>query len=159
MRRQLARLGRVASLSSVERADLLRAQWALIVARLELRTRRTGELVSRDGDDHDDDRDDDDRDDDTITDAIAGRARALDLAVRRAAAYGPLSTTCLLRATALQRLLEREGILDSRLRVGVRSVDGRFAAHAWVELGGLVLLDQPRHVRSFTSTGLRLVGR
>lgn len=161
MRWKLERLGRVATIAQAERADLVRAQWALVLARLQLRTRRTGALVRHDGDDRQ-----------THTRRGAGatagatlatddaaRARALDRAVRRAATYGPVRTTCLSRATALQWLLEHEGIRGSRLRVGVRRVDGHFAAHAWVELGELVLGDQPQHVRSFTPTDLRLVRR
>lgn len=170
MRRQLARLGRVATLTPAERADLARAQWALMVARLQLRIRPTGTLVRRQGgggglgsDGHAVDGATPPRGD-AGTAAIdpaarADRVRALDLAVRRAAAHGPVRTTCLVRATALQRLLEREGIRHSRLCVGVRRTDGRFAAHAWVELGDLVLGDLPQHVRTFTPTDLRLVRR
>ncbi|MHB1224489.1 MAG: lasso peptide biosynthesis B2 protein [Gemmatimonadaceae bacterium] len=165
MRRQLARLGRAVALPTAERADLVRAQWALILARLELRTRRTGTLVRRatpDRTDTDVAADADAADADVVADATLAdtdRALALELAVRRAAAYGPLRTTCLLRATALQRLLEREGIRHSRLRVGVRRAGNHFAAHAWVELGNVVLGDQPEHVRTFTPTDLRLVRR
>jgi hypothetical protein len=163
MRQQLARLGRAAALPTAERADLVRAQWALIVARLQLRTRRTGTLVRHDAPDPGATDVADGKDATAATAAIpthpavAVRALALELAVRRAAAYGPVRTTCLLRATALQRLLEREGIHHSRLRVGVRRVAGHFAAHAWVELGELVLGDRPEHVRTFTPTDLRLV--
>ena len=161
VRRRFARLGRLVGLTRAERGDLVRAQWAIVAARLELGTRRTGTLVRHDAADL--------RSTTSstagraasapVTDADAARARALDTAVRRAAAYGALGTTCLIRATALQRLLEREGIRDARLRVGVRSVDGRFAAHAWLELGDMVLGDQPQHVRTFTPTAMRLVRR
>lgn len=157
VRRQFARLGRLVGLTRAERGDLVRAQWAIVAARVELGTRRTGTLVRHDAAD---------RlpaagraASAPITAADAARARALDTAVRRAAAYGALRTTCLLRATALLRLLEREGIRDARLRVGVRRTDGRFAAHAWLELGDMVLGDQPQHVRSFTPTAMRLVRR
>ncbi len=163
----LRRLGRLVSLTSIERADLFRAQWAILLARLELRTRATGALLRR--------RSEDEWNVGPCRDAPFGcradpagmlsrpaeaeRARALELAVRRAATYGPVRTTCLLRAAALQRLLERAGIRGSRLRIGVRRADDLFAAHAWVELGELVLGDQPRHVRTFTATDLKLVRR
>lgn len=160
LRRPLARLAR---LSPLERSDLARAQWALLAARLELLTRPRGTLVRREG---------------TappaapatpaapapaapatVAPATVARARELETAVRRVAEHGPMRTTCLIRASALQRLLEHEGIRDARLRVGVRSAGGEFAAHAWLELGDVVLGDRPRHVRTFTPVGLRLVGR
>ena len=46
-------------------------------------------------------------------------------------------------------LLERHGIRGSRVRVGVRMRNGRFAAHAWVEYGDRVLGDNEAHVGSF----------
>jgi hypothetical protein len=46
-------------------------------------------------------------------------------------------------------MLDKRGITDSRVRVGVRRIDGEFGAHAWVELGQRVLGDDARHVSSF----------
>lgn len=162
VRRQFARLGRLVGLTRTERGDLVRAQWAIVAARVELGTRRTGTLVRHDAADLLSTAAADGRTASAsapVTAADAARARALDTAVRRAAAYGALGTTCLVRATALQRLLEREGIRDAHLRVGVRRTNGHFAAHAWLELGDMVLGDQPQHVRTFTPTSMRLVRR
>ncbi len=166
---RLLKLGRVMSLTSGERTDLLRAQWAIMIARLELRTRARGSWVRRQAEDASDAgaascRDAPFNSGTNATGVLcrpgdADRARALEVAVRRAASYGPVRTTCLLRATALQQLLERDGITGSRLRVGVRRRDDHFAAHAWLELGELVLGDQLQHVRTFTATDLRLVRR
>lgn len=167
MRRQLLKLGRVVSLTSSERTDLLRAQWAIMVARLQYRTRATGSFVRRPVEATRASGENFDRS--SVCDVApewmpgppdqARRARALEVAVRRAAEHGPVRTTCLLRATALQQLLERDGIQGSRLRVGVRRSGEHFAAHAWLELGDMVLGDQPQRVRTFTPTDLRLVRR
>jgi hypothetical protein len=46
-------------------------------------------------------------------------------------------------------MLEQRGIEGSRVRIGVRRIDGAFSAHAWVELGQHVLGDDIRHVSSF----------
>ena len=77
---------------------------------------------------------------------VAGQ---LALGVRRAAAFGVFRPLCLVRSVALNRLLERHGVQGSRIRVGVRLVDGRFAAHAWVEHDGRVLGDDVEHVQRF----------
>jgi len=73
------------------------------------------------------------------------------LAIARAAEHGLITPTCLERAVALERLLRRNGVGGGRIRVGVRWEGGQFLAHAWVELGGVVLADSPTRVRSFTS--------
>jgi hypothetical protein len=69
--------------------------------------------------------------------------------VRRAAAYGLFRPLCLVRSVALNRMLDQYGFHGSRIRVGVRLVDGKFAAHAWVEYEGQVLGDDVEHVRGF----------
>lgn len=71
-------------------------------------------------------------------------------AVRRAARYGLFRPKCLARSLALQRLLERDGVQGSVIRVGVRRTDGRFAAHAWVELAGRVIGDDRETVAAYT---------
>ena len=53
--------------------------------------------------------------------------------------------------TAPAELMRRHGISRGRIRVGVRLEDGQFLAHAWVELGDLILADAPRRVRAFQS--------
>ena len=60
--------------------------------------------------------------------------------VKIAARYGPCRATCLAESLTLRWLLRRQGI-ESNLRIGVRTEDGRLAAHAWVEHCGLVLND------------------
>jgi len=79
------------------------------------------------------------------------RAQGLALGVRRAAAYGVFRPLCLVRSVALNRLLDRNGIRGSRIRVGVRWAAGEFSAHAWVEHGSQVLGDDVDHVNRFAS--------
>ena len=90
--------------------------------------------------------------------AALPRAEALALAVGRAAEFGVFRPLCLVRAVALNRVLERHGITGSRVRVGVRMRNGRFAAHAWVEYGDRVIGDNEAHVGSFVELSeVRLV--
>ena len=58
------------------------------------------------------------------------------LAVR----HGIYPANCLQRSLALWWLLHRQGI-QSELRFGTRKAEGRFEAHAWVEVGGVVVND------------------
>ncbi len=89
---------------------------------------------------------------------VLSRAEALALAIGRAAEFGVFRPLCLVRAVALNRVLERHGIKGSRVRVGVRMRNGRFAAHAWVEYGDRVLGDNEAHVGSFVELSeVRLV--
>ena len=86
---------------------------------------------------------------------------ALDLAkaVARAASFGITRPRCLVRAVALTRMLERNGIGGSRIRIGVRMDARGFAAHAWVEYRGRTLADHEDHVSRFSElTDVRLVG-
>ena len=63
-------------------------------------------------------------------------ARMVSLAGRR----GPWPTTCLRQALLLWFFLARRGLV-AELRLGVeKSADGDFAAHAWVERDGHVLI-------------------
>lgn len=68
--------------------------------------------------------------------------RALDTArmVQAASRYGSLRGTCLEQSLVLWWLLRRQGI-DSSLRIGVRKQASELEAHAWVELGSVVLND------------------
>jgi hypothetical protein len=129
--------------------DLAAAQWALLTAQLLVWTRPTGKLV------------------DAVS--MAGvtplprspqRAQQLALAVERVAEHGLGRPPCLVRAVALNRLLDRRGIPGSRIRVGVRKDEHDFVAHAWVELGDRVLGDRPEHVRQFVElTDVRVTHR
>jgi hypothetical protein len=58
--------------------------------------------------------------------------------VLAAARYSPISFTCLERSLVLGRLLTSRGI-PSQLRIGTRTNDGKFEAHAWVERNGAVI--------------------
>jgi hypothetical protein len=77
------------------------------------------------------------------------RARQWAAAVRRASRYGVFRPKCLTRSLALVRLLERSGIPGARIRAGVLKNQGRFLAHAWVELGKEVLTDAESYVAQF----------
>lgn len=80
------------------------------------------------------------------------------LAVTRATRFGVFRPQCLVRALAIQKMLQRRGIQGSELRIGVRLQERVFQAHAWVELSGLVLGDTAQHIQTFRpATDLRLV--
>jgi Transglutaminase-like superfamily len=68
------------------------------------------------------------------------RARTSARLVQIAAARGFYRATCLPQSLVLWWLLKRQG-MEAELRVGVRKGADRFEAHAWVEHGGVVLLD------------------
>jgi hypothetical protein len=61
-------------------------------------------------------------------------ARLAQIAGRR----GVVAASCLPQALAVYGALRRRG-LAPELRIGVRKQDGRFEAHAWVELAGIAL--------------------
>jgi len=69
-----------------------------------------------------------------------GQAQLTVRMVRIAACYGPYRANCLSQSLTLWWLLRRRGI-ESDLRIGVRTEESRFQAHAWVERTGLVLND------------------
>lgn len=142
-------LGKLARLSPREWVELLQAQYALVAAQLLVWMRPTGRLVSST---HPSD------DTSSPSPALFARAEQLALAVNRAAEYGIFRPLCLVRAVALNRMLERRGIYGSRIRIGVRMRHGRFAAHAWVEYDQRVIGDQDWHVGSFAElTDVQLV--
>lgn len=125
-----------------ERADLVAAQGALLAAWLRVATRPRGHLVGLP--------------DERIVpgtlppdERALARARGLALAVTRAASHGVFRPQCLVRAVALKHLLDARGLGGGRVQIGVRTRQGAFAAHAWVEFGGEVLGDRPEHVGTF----------
>ena len=67
-------------------------------------------------------------------------AEGIARAARSAERHGPAAPNCLERSLALWWLLRREGI-DAELHIGASKSESRFEAHAWVELGGVVLND------------------
>jgi hypothetical protein len=140
------RLRRLRALPVGELRDLVQAQWLLLVARMRRRWTPLGRYVdltpaavpdtAYTG---------------VLDDRTGALARRLALAIERAAEHGPIRTTCLERAIALDRLLRRHGLTGGRIRVGVRWLDGQFLAHAWVALGDTVLGDSPDRVGAFQS--------
>lgn len=136
------RWARLSSLSPRELRDLSRAQLALGLSWVQVRTLPTGRLVdyavgraSGPG-----------------SPAACQRATELALAVERAAEYGLFRPSCLVRSMAILKLLRRSGIARAELRVGVRKREDQLEAHAWVELDGRVLGDRPERVATFTVT-------
>lgn len=73
-------------------------------------------------------------------DSALARARAVARFQDSAARHLFVPTNCLERSLALCWLLKRRGIA-AQLRLGARKDDGRFEAHAWVEVCGTVLND------------------
>ena len=84
---------------------------------------------------------------------VARRVRRADIALRRADRLLPWSPTCLVRALALADLLARAGVPHALIRVGVRRDGDALDAHAWVELDGRVVGDDPDVARRFTPVG------
>jgi hypothetical protein len=130
------------SLSSSDRRLLCRAFVALSAVDLSLRTRGFQGLLDRAQSAHT---------------AIERRltpdevARAYQYArwLEAASRIHIVPAHCLHRSLALHSWLLKDG-LPSTLRIGVRKADGDLRAHAWVELGGHVLNDQPHDVAVFT---------
>ncbi len=118
-----------------------RAEWYLLRARLSLILTPRGRLL-------------------TTTSAPPGaeapnddalaRVGRLGLAVDRAAEYGVFTPTCLVRAIALERMLQRDGVTGAVVRIGARRRGERPEMHAWVELGGTVVGDRPDVAGTFT---------
>ena len=143
-------LRKLAALDARRLADLLLAQWFLLRAGSLKHTHPIGSLTAHGATT-------------AVTPApVAGdplRARALALAVSRAAEYGLFRPFCLVRAIALRDLLERYQIAGSEIRVGVRQKQGKFEAHAWVRWGNEILGDLPSHIATFTEVDdIRVLG-
>lgn len=136
------------TLSIAQWAQLGRAQLSLLSAQFVVATRPIGKLVSSEIP----------RAPVLPADPPYGLATRLAESVNRVARHGLFRPRCLVRAVALQRMLEARGVHGSTIRVGVRHRDGEFAAHAWVEYGSLVLGDREEHVASFARVAdVRLV--
>jgi len=141
----------LAKLSPRECVELAQAQLELVAAQFLVSTRPTGHLVAAGAPDASS----------PAPHAVADpRAERLALAVGRAADHGVFRPRCLVRALAITRMLERRGIVGSRIRIGVRVRPGGFIAHAWVEYAGRVIGDSDAHVDSFTELAdVRLADR
>ena len=73
--------------------------------------------------------------------------------VRAAERYAVARVTCLQESLLLWYLLQRQGI-PAAIRIGVWKPEGKFEAHAWVELNGIALNqvdEQHRHYLPFDS--------
>ena len=79
----------------------------------------------------------------------AERGKELATIVDEAFGAVPITPTCLRRSAALMRALEREGAAPP-LMLGVRSTDGTIGAHAWVEIGGIILNDDPDLIATYS---------
>lgn len=135
----VARIPRLLTLRPREAGDLLVAQGYLLAALWTLRRRPKGELLR-------------------LAEAESARGgsgneqRLADLAVAvdRVARLGVFRPTCLVRAMALERMIRRADAGPAVVKVGVLKVANEFFAHAWIELEGRVIGDEPAHVRRFT---------
>lgn len=136
-------LRRVRRLSAADWADVVSAQIALFSAQRAVARRPVGQLVSPAPSDT--------AEESTVLSPPDPRAARFARAVNRAATYGVFRPRCLVRALALNRLLEAQGITGSWIRIGVRWDDGRFTAHAWVEYRQRPLGDPVEHVTPFAA--------
>jgi hypothetical protein len=81
-------------------------------------------------------------------------ARAVEHAGRK---YSIYPVDCLVRSLVLVWLLRRRGIA-AELRIGARTLTGRFEAHAWVEHCGTALGDDADVARVFHAFDFRRAG-
>ena len=133
-------LKRLRSLSPEERRDLPGAVWRLLVVRVclaGLGIRRTRKLLSG-GSKLDEAR--------TLPDLSPWNRRAR--ALRRVASRIP-GTHCLARSLALQWWMHRARI-PARMEIGVRSVNGAVECHAWLEINGAPIDEEPGRVATYT---------
>ena len=136
--RVLHRLRKLSGLGAREWRDMLDAQIALLRAQRRVGqdaigtivTRRSAASIEATGD--------------------AARARALALALTRAADFGVFRPKCLVRVLALQEMLVAHDIRGGTVHVGVMHDRGKFMAHAWITWRGEILGDHPSHVARFT---------
>jgi hypothetical protein len=75
-----------------------------------------------------------------INPAMVDFARAITRMQQAAARHLIFHTNCLEQSMVLWWLLKRRD-MAAELRIGARKEEGQFEAHAWVELGGVVLND------------------
>jgi hypothetical protein len=142
------RLRRLATLSPSEFAEMFWAQGMLLWAQALVWFRPRGSLIG-----------------DARPSAADGSwnpdvAQRLARAVNRAAYHGLFRPYCLVRAVALNRMLEARGMHAGKIRVGVRLEDGEFSAHAWVDYAGVILGDEESKVRSYAELAdVRVVPR
>jgi hypothetical protein len=134
-------LRRLVALSTAERWLLLRAFAALIATDLALHTSSFHGLIARARNagaprQHASNREE-------LLRAMA-YAHWLEVASR----YHLVRARCLHRSITLHSWLLREG-LSSELKLGVRKEGDELKAHAWVELDGTVVSDEPGSITQF----------
>jgi hypothetical protein len=129
---------KILALPATEVADLIVAQFYLLIAWATVRLRRRGDLlrtVSPNGP--------------RSTRQDVGRLARVALAVDRVSRFGIIHPTCLVRAIALERMIHRVDAGPAVVRVGVLPGGQTLAAHAWIELDGRVVGDEPSFIRRF----------
>lgn len=148
--------------------DAIRAQIALIRAAWDVRRRETGRLLSLHAGASDREGGSGpggaspDADPDRGAPAEGqpeelGEARRIGASVRSVARRGLVRPRCLAQALAVKRLLDRRGLGDSRIRIGVKEAAPGIRAHAWVEYRGHVVGDFTEKVREYSDLpGLRV---
>lgn len=139
----LGLLRRARRVSAAEWRDLGAARFALWRAAVDVRIKPRGHFVSPSDASPEPPPD--------AAETYRATARSLALAVDRAARLSLRSPSCLVRAVALRRLLQNRGVQGSAIRVGVRMINGTFAAHAWVEWLGENLGEPPRTIATFSA--------
>lgn len=130
----LAKLRILSRIRPAARRDLIRAQFALVRAKWSLRRAPNGSLVAPA------DPEATSAAQATASSAHVRRARQLAVAVVRTERSGLVRAPCLARAIAIRDLLQREGLGNGAIRVGVRLKEGKLEAHAWVDYGGVQLV-------------------
>jgi hypothetical protein len=133
------RARRLFQLSLREIGELVVAQGFLLTALWTVRRRAKGDLLRPV----------------PVAEASAGatdeqRLARVAVAVDRVSRHGLFRPTCLVRAIALERLVRRAHAGHAVVRVGVLKGGREFFAHAWIEIDGRVVGDEPSHVRRFT---------
>ena len=78
--------------------------------------------------------------------------------VLAAANRNPFRPNCLVRSLVLSRLLRLRG-LAADLRIGVAVPGGAFAAHAWVEHGGIALAEGEASLQAYAAFDHALLTR
>lgn len=82
------------------------------------------------------------------TAADRDRGRAVAAAVDAGLGLVPMAKTCLRRSLTLSRELRRLGVTGT-VHVGVRRPSGTVEAHAWVQVGDVVVNDDPTDVATY----------
>lgn len=130
---------RLFSLPAHEFGELLVAQGSLLRAWWTVWTRPKGALLRPVG-----------HPDGHLNPAGEHALTRLVVAVDRAARYGLFRPTCLVRAVALERMIARARVGPAVVKVGVLRQREELLAHAWIELDGRVVGDEPSRVSHFT---------